>query len=43
MSNEKEKVTFFTIGSEGGFERIDQEVEISSGVETNYHPENYYG
>ena len=42
MNNERKLVTFFT-RTEDGFERIDQEVEISSGVETNYHPENYYG
>jgi len=43
MSNEKKKVTFFTMNSDGEFKRIDQEVEFSSGVENNYHPENYYG
>ena len=43
MSNEKKKVTFFTMDSEGGFERIDQEVEVPSGSEAECHPENYYG
>ena len=42
MNNERKLVTFFT-RTEDGFERIDQEVEVPSGSETEYHPENYYG
>lgn len=42
MNNEKKSVTFFAIG-EDGFEKIEQEVEVPSGAESNCHPENYYG
>ena len=42
MINEKKLVTFFT-RNEDGFEKIEQEVEASSGVNSNCHPENYYG
>lgn len=42
MNNEKNKVSFFTV-REDRFEKIEQEVEVSSGAESNCHPENYYG
>ena len=41
MNNENENVTFFINRGED-VERIEQEVEVPSGVD-NQHPENYYG
>lgn len=42
MNDEKRLVTFFT-REEDGFEKIEQEVEVYSGGDSNCHPENYYG